>query len=281
MLSRERRRARTRSQPSIHPHLQMAQAAAARAVAAGKLQRTDVDENVLGFLRSMEATMAQQVIHDFVEADLSEVKSRSGYLLAMLRHRVRKARRATAPPEVREKPEVKQRRQEAAEAKRKREEEEYQAQELSKQQRKQKPGGAADGVQHTLFVNQVPYAATRAEIAAHFAPMAGVDAVQLEPSVRMVMRNGSFGGTAFVDMPSVEAMQAGVEALDQSVLLGRTINVRSALTRDQLTSMGVEKPKGDRGDGGQEEEEEEGTSQRAAKPSGKLVKFEDGRGERR
>ena len=222
-------------EPSIHPHLQMAQAAAARAVAAGKLQRTDVDESVLGFLRSMEATMAQQVIDDFVEADLSEVKSRSGYLLAMLRHRVRKARRATAPPEVREKPEVKQRRQEAAEAKRKRGEEEYQAQELSKQQRKQKPGGAADGVQHTLFVNQVPYAATRAEIAAHFAPMAGVDAVQLEPSVRMVMRNGSFGGTAFVDMPSVEAMQAGVEALDQSVLLGRAINVRSALTRDQPT----------------------------------------------
>ena len=36
-------------------------------------------------LRSMEATMKEQVIEDFAVTDLSEVKSRSGYLLSMLR----------------------------------------------------------------------------------------------------------------------------------------------------------------------------------------------------
>ena len=196
-----------------------AQAAAAKAIASGKIQRSDVDENVLGFLRSMEATMAEQVIEEFAVTDLSEVKSRSGYLLGMLRHRVRKARRASAPPELREKPEVTQRRQEAAEAKRKREEERFRAEEESKLKAKKKAAGVADGVQHTLFVNQIPYAATKSEIAAHFAPTAGVSPAELEKSVRMVMRNGSFGGTAFVDMPTIDAMHAGVEALHELSLI--------------------------------------------------------------
>ena len=70
---------------------------AAKAISSGKLEQADIDDAVLGFLGKMEQheqlVMAQAVLDEFAAADLSSVRSRSGYLLGMLRQRVRKSRR--------------------------------------------------------------------------------------------------------------------------------------------------------------------------------------------
>jgi hypothetical protein len=67
---------------------------AVAAVAAGKLQSGDLDENVQSFLANMkDDTLAKGTIDDFAQADLTAVKSRPGYLLGMLRQRLRKRKR--------------------------------------------------------------------------------------------------------------------------------------------------------------------------------------------
>lgn len=195
------------------------QNAAARAIAAGQLEREDVDADILAFLGSVSEELADSCIQDFVAADLSSVKNRPGYLLGMLRQRVRKSKRGASRKESPDDRQKKLQKSAGVEG--------------EKPTQKAK---ASVGVQHTLFVNQVPYTCSPGDIAAHFCDAAGVTAETLEPHVRVLIKDGAFNGTAFVDMPSIESMEAGL-ALHRSELAGRQINVRSALTREQLANL--------------------------------------------
>ena len=191
---------------------------AAAAVASGKLLATDLDENVTSFLANMrDTTLTKSAIDDFAEADLSEVKSRSGYLLGMLRQRLRKQKREDKPAKQKRKPDA--------------------AVEASKPgppPKKAKP--LSDTPWLTLFVNQLPYSCTQAELAETFATAAGLSAAELLPAVRMLQKNGAFTGTAFVDLPTEEAQQAGLR-LDQSYVGKRRINVKPALSKEQLAAQ--------------------------------------------
>ena len=106
---------------------------------------------------------------------------------------------------------------------------------------KARAGGT--GVAHTLFVNQIPYSATREDIAAHFAQAAHQDAETLLPSVRVLTKVGRdgtaiFNGTCFLDMPDAEALRRGVALHGEMISCAdgtqRSINVREALTKKQL-----------------------------------------------
>ena len=44
----------------------------------------------------------------------------------------------------------------------------------------------------TLFINQLPYSATREDVAAHFAQAAGTTAAALLPSCRLVLKDGAW-----------------------------------------------------------------------------------------
>eukprot|EP00326_Haptolina_ericina_P041847 CAMPEP_0181240730 /NCGR_PEP_ID=MMETSP1096-20121128/40704_1 /TAXON_ID=156174 ORGANISM="Chrysochromulina ericina, Strain CCMP281" /NCGR_SAMPLE_ID=MMETSP1096 /ASSEMBLY_ACC=CAM_ASM_000453 /LENGTH=148 /DNA_ID=CAMNT_0023336675 /DNA_START=348 /DNA_END=790 /DNA_ORIENTATION=+ len=90
----------------------------------------------------------------------------------------------------------------------------------------------------TLWINQLPYTATKEDIAAHFAEAARMSAVALLPSVRMLFKEGSFRGTAFVDMNDWEAVDSGcslnnshIKCADRST---RKITVREAVPKTQL-----------------------------------------------
>ena len=204
---------------------------AAALVLEGRLQASDTDKDVKDFLRSVPEDIGQTALLEFADmaqnGGLSEIKSRSGYLLGMLRQRMRKQRR--------------QRRRDndedtsAARAPR----------DLSRKRQKplpaEPPNVALLGVEHTLFVNQIPYAATKDDVAGHFAAFAGCTATELLPSVRMVVKDDRFTGTAFVDMPSSGAHEAGL-LLHGSVFrcasgAARAINVRAALTRQQAAAL--------------------------------------------
>ena len=95
----------------------------------------------------------------------------------------------------------------------------------------------------TLFVNQLPYSASQRDVATFFAKAAGVSADELMPSVRMVLKDGQFKGTAFVDMRDWAAADAGI-ALHQAKLKcadgspPRRINVREAMSKAQLDKLG-------------------------------------------
>ena len=94
----------------------------------------------------------------------------------------------------------------------------------------------------TLWVNQLPFAATKAEIAAHFASAAGADgAAALLPSVRVIMKDGKFNGTAFIDMQDWASVDRGL-SLHHSTFKtadgsSRKINVREAVQKNQLEQL--------------------------------------------
>jgi TATA-binding protein-associated factor Taf7 len=90
----------------------------------------------------------------------------------------------------------------------------------------------------TLFVNQLPFSATNEDIAKHFAKAAGTPASELVSSVRRIVKDGKFNGTAFIDVQGWEAVDRGVnlhqkpfKAADGS---SRRINVREAVSKTQL-----------------------------------------------
>ena len=90
----------------------------------------------------------------------------------------------------------------------------------------------------TLWINQLPFSTSQADVAAHFAKAAGVPSSTLLPSVRLVMKGGKFNGTAFVDLIGWDAVDRGV-ALHQSRFKAadgacRRINVREAVSKSQL-----------------------------------------------
>ena len=102
----------------------------------------------------------------------------------------------------------------------------------------------------TLFINQIPWTATKEDIAKHFAKAAGCTPKELLPSVRQIVKDGKFNGTAFVDMVGWDAVDRGVE-LHQSNFKAsdgskRRINVREAVSKQQLEMLG-ERSKASRG----------------------------------
>lgn len=94
----------------------------------------------------------------------------------------------------------------------------------------------------SLFINQLPYGATREDVASYFAEAALKSASALLPSVRLVLKDGKFTGTAFVDMSDWETLDAGL-ALHQTAFTcadgsTRKINVREAVSKAQLELLG-------------------------------------------
>ena len=93
-------------------------------------------------------------------------------------------------------------------------------------------------IKATLFIGKLPFAASKEEIAAHFAEASGMDAAALLPSVRMLMNDGKFKGTAFVDMADWEAVDKGCALNGSTFKAGdgtaRTISVREAVPKTQL-----------------------------------------------
>ena len=93
----------------------------------------------------------------------------------------------------------------------------------------------------TLWINQAPFTATKEDIAAHFSTALGLTAANLTPSVRLVLKNGSFGGVAFVDVrdwskikPALALHQSSLRCADGSA---RRINVREAVPKEQLAKL--------------------------------------------
>ena len=93
----------------------------------------------------------------------------------------------------------------------------------------------------TLWINQAPFTATKEDIAAHFSTALGLSAAAVAPSVRLVLKNGSFGGVAFVDVRDWSKIKPAL-ALHQSSLrcadgAARRINVREAVPKEQLAKL--------------------------------------------
>lgn len=213
------------------------------------------------------------------EGKLVEVRSTEGYLFGMLRQRMRNAKTrepGRKPNAVRAKRAAlwRQEQEKAAAAA-----DEAAAEEASdsdgveiddgsdmparmKSSKKRKPSNDDDdnaavhtqqlGVQHTLFVNQLPYGATADDIARFFASSAGVSQAELLPSVRMVRKGERFVGTAFVDMPTVEAQQEGLNLHGGEISCAdgstRKVNVRPALTKQQATELEAARGSGNNAD---------------------------------
>jgi hypothetical protein len=93
----------------------------------------------------------------------------------------------------------------------------------------------------TLWINQAPFTATKEDIAAHFSTALGLSAAAVAPSVRLVYKNGSFGGVAFVDVRDWSKIKPAL-ALHQSSLrcadgAARRINVREAVSKEDLAKL--------------------------------------------
>uniref|UniRef100_A0A7S2C927 CCHC-type domain-containing protein n=1 Tax=Haptolina brevifila TaxID=156173 RepID=A0A7S2C927_9EUKA len=93
----------------------------------------------------------------------------------------------------------------------------------------------------TLFINQLPFSATQEDIAKFFAKAAGVESSVLLPAVRMMVKDGRFNGTAFMDVTNWEAVdrcvalhQTSFKASDGSK---RRCNVREAISKTQLETL--------------------------------------------
>ena len=191
---------------------------AAHLVASGRLLDSDVSEDVSAFLNmsGTDAALAEAVLDDFASlatsGGLAEVKSRCGYLVAMLRQRQRKQRR--------------NRRQNGAE-------------EPGERPAKKPKTVKLVGRDHTLFVNHLPWAATKSDIEAHFAPAISTGA---SISVRMVLKEERFTGTAFVDMDSGAGLEAGLKLHGSEFKCAaggpsRTINVKPALSKQEISAL--------------------------------------------
>ena len=233
----------------------------ATAIADGLLQDEDGSDAVHKFSAIADSALVKSCVDDFAAADLSEVKSRAGYLLGMLRQRARKQKREEGVPRHIHEAATKEPKRKAStiddslpnKTKKKAAvaDDSAETAETEKPPRTKKaaeaPAPAAKKAAaarvarvewQTLFLNQVPYTCTQDEIAAHFADAAGMTAAALLPHVRRVLKDGKFGGTAFVDMPTEDALAAGL-ALHQSLLSARRINVRHCLSKDQLAAVAV------------------------------------------
>ena len=84
----------------------------------------------------------------------------------------------------------------------------------------------------SVFVNQIPYAATVGDITKHFAKCAA----QFEVRQVMDRKSGKFRGVAFIDFESDEGLQSAL-AMDQSSMTvdgsERLLNVREAVAKGE------------------------------------------------
>lgn len=101
----------------------------------------------------------------------------------------------------------------------------------------------------SIFVNQLPYSATDAQILAHFSGCAAADDMEVRRVINK--KNGKFKGIAFIDVKTEEAQEKAL-ALDQSEFSNaegeRTINVRRAVEKGngsdlELTARQAQKRK--------------------------------------
>jgi len=90
-----------------------------------------------------------------------------------------------------------------------------------------------------LFVGNLPYTATEADLEGLFARVGAVESVQ----VMRDMATGRARGFAFVEMATEEEAQRAVTELNQTELGGRTLAVNEARPKPQG-------PRGDFGGGG-------------------------------
>ena len=90
----------------------------------------------------------------------------------------------------------------------------------------------------SIFVNQLPYSATDAQIRAHFSSCAAADDMEVRRVINK--KNGKFRGIAFIDVKTEEAREKAL-ALDQSEFSNaegeRTINVRRAVEKGNESDL--------------------------------------------
>ena len=93
----------------------------------------------------------------------------------------------------------------------------------------------------TLWINQVPFSASKLDVATHFAAAVGTSAEALAQTVRMIVKDGKFAGTCFVDVtdwsriePALALHQSSLRCADGAV---RCINVREAVDKAQLAKL--------------------------------------------
>jgi RNA recognition motif-containing protein len=101
----------------------------------------------------------------------------------------------------------------------------------------------------SIFINQLPYSATDAQILAHFSACAATEDMEVRRVINK--KNGKFRGIAFIDVKTEEAQEKAL-TLDQSAFSNgegeRTINVRKAVEKGnesdkELTARQVQKKK--------------------------------------
>mgnify|MGYP002877153432 CR=1 FL=1 len=96
----------------------------------------------------------------------------------------------------------------------------------------------------TLFVNGIPFSATKHDIASHFSSAAQCDAEALLPRVRQIIKEGKFKGTAFVDMTDWASVDRGLALHGKKMVCAdgtkRHINVREAVPKTQLQKQEAE-----------------------------------------
>ncbi|KAL1507654.1 hypothetical protein AB1Y20_007271 [Prymnesium parvum] len=110
----------------------------------------------------------------------------------------------------------------------------------------------------SLFCNQLPYTATREDVAAFFAEALSAEPAELLPRIRMILKPGrdgslAFSGTCFVDAADAPAQQRALALHEQTMRCAdgttRSVNVRRALTQRQLKEL-PHAEEGGRGGGG-------------------------------
>ena len=95
----------------------------------------------------------------------------------------------------------------------------------------------------TLWISSLPFEATKEDIAAHFATAAGYKhGSELLPAVRLILKDGKFKGTAFVDMYSWEAVNRGLALHDSTFKpsakgASRKIKVREAVQKSVVEKI--------------------------------------------
>jgi RNA recognition motif-containing protein len=97
----------------------------------------------------------------------------------------------------------------------------------------------------SFHVTSLPYEATKRQISAFFVDN-GCDVV----SCRMVMKQGSFNGVAFLDVLDEKSALAALRIHQNVVFLGRKINVRPTVSKDDLKRIVASRGTHTRGRGG-------------------------------
>eukprot|EP00966_Prymnesium_polylepis_P128426 2970215-Prymnesium_polylepis.1 len=115
---------------------------------------------------------------------------------------------------------------------------------VAKRKREQKPMPKAQAAfppkaaVATLCIRSLPYSTCKQDVAMHFADAAGMSVDEFLPSCRLLLCDGRFKGTAFVDMRTWEAVDKGC-ALNGKIFTAadgakRPMQVRETVPKTQL-----------------------------------------------